>query len=59
MEVKHADGIVTRYGHNSAVLVYDGQHVDQGSMIALMGSTGNSTGPPVSYTNLDVYKRPV
>ena len=45
VEVKHADGIVTRYGHNSAVLVYEGQHVDQGSMIALMGSTGNSTGP--------------
>ena len=37
VEVKHADGIVTRYGHNSAVLVYEGQHVDQGSMIALMG----------------------
>ena len=60
VEVKHADGIVTRYGHNSAVLVYEGQHVDQGSMIALMGSTGNSTGPhchyevriPVSYTHL-------
>ena len=53
VEVKHADGIVTRYGHNSAVLVYEGQHVDQGSMIALMGSTGNSTGPhSVSYTHL-------
>ena len=40
VEVKHADGIVTRYGHNSAVLVYEGQHVDQGSMIALMGEHG-------------------
>ena len=49
LEVKHADGIVTRYGHNSAVLVYEGQHVDQGSMIALMGSTGNSTGPHCHY----------
>lgn len=49
VEVKHADGIVTRYGHNSAVLVYEGQHVDQGSMIALMGSTGNSTGPHCHY----------
>ena len=49
LEVRHADGIVTRYGHNSAVLVYEGQHVDQGSMIALMGSTGNSTGPHCHY----------
>lgn len=49
VEVKHAYGIVTRYGHNSAVLVYEGQHVDQGSMIALMGSTGNSTGPHCHY----------
>lgn len=49
VEVKHADGIVTRYGHNSTVLVYEGQHVDQGSMIALMGSTGNSTGPHCHY----------
>ena len=49
VEVKHADGIVTRYGHNSAVLVYEGQHVDQGSMIALVGSTGNSTGPHCHY----------
>lgn len=49
VEVKHADGIVTRYGHNSAVLVYEGQHVNQGSMIALMGSTGNSTGPHCHY----------
>lgn len=49
VEVKHADGIITRYGHNSAVLVYEGQHVDQGSMIALMGSTGNSTGPHCHY----------
>lgn len=49
VEIRHADGIVTRYGHNSAVLVYEGQHVDQGSMIALMGSTGNSTGPHCHY----------
>ena len=49
VEVRHADGIVTRYGYNSAVLVYEGQHVDLGSMIALMGSTGNSTGPHCHY----------
>lgn len=49
VEVKHANGIVTRYGHNSVVLVYEGQHVDQGTVLSLMGSTGNSTGPHCHY----------
>ncbi len=49
VEVKHANGMVTRYGHNSALLVYEGQHVDQGTVIALAGSTGNSTGPHCHY----------
>lgn len=49
VEVKHNNGIVTRYGHNSAILVYEGQHVEQGSIVALMGSTGNSTGPHSHY----------
>lgn len=49
VEVNHGGGIVTRYGHNSSVLVRVGQHVDQGDLIALMGSTGNSTGPHCHY----------
>ena len=49
VEIKHPGGIVTRYGHNSAILVTVGQHVDQGSVIAIMGSTGNSTGPHCHY----------
>lgn len=49
VEVKHDSGIVTRYGHNSAIVVSVGQHVSQGDIVALMGSTGNSTGPHCHY----------
>ncbi len=45
VEIQHPDGSVTRYGHNSKVLVMVGQSVEQGQMIAQMGSTGHSTGP--------------
>lgn len=45
VEVKHSDGTVTLYAHNSRVLVRVGQTVEQGQQIAEMGSTGYSTGP--------------
>jgi murein DD-endopeptidase MepM/ murein hydrolase activator NlpD len=45
VEIRHPDGSITRYGHNSKVLVSQGQQVQQGDTIALMGSTGFSTGP--------------
>lgn len=49
VEIKHDGGLVTRYGHNSALLVSVGQQVEQGTVIALAGSTGNSTGPHCHY----------
>ena len=49
VEVRHADGFTTRYGHNSAILVYEGQELKQGDIVSLMGSTGNSTGLHVHY----------
>ncbi len=44
IEIKHSDGTITRYGHNSSLLVSVGQVVRQGQQIAAMGSTGRSTG---------------
>ena len=43
--IRHDNGIITYYGHNSSVLVSVGQKVYQGQVIAKAGSTGNSTGP--------------
>lgn len=42
--IDHGGGIQTLYGHNSNLYVKVGQYVNQGDVIAAMGSTGNSTG---------------
>jgi len=43
--VDHGDGLITLYAHCSKLLVKAGDKVDQGDAIALVGSTGRSTGP--------------
>jgi murein DD-endopeptidase MepM/ murein hydrolase activator NlpD len=47
--VDHGNGIVTRYGHAKEILKQRGDLVKRGQSIALVGSTGRSTGPHLHY----------
>ena len=49
VEINHGNGYVTRYGHNSRVLVKPGEKVDKGQRIAAVGNSGRSTGPHVHF----------
>lgn len=49
VEVNHGNGLSTRYAHAKELLVKPGDIVKPGEPIALMGSSGRSTGPHVHY----------
>ncbi|MDF2612407.1 MAG: metalloendopeptidase-like rane protein [Clostridia bacterium] len=45
----HGNGLTSLYGHASKLLVEEGQVINKGEVIALVGSTGRSTGPHVHF----------
>lgn len=51
--LSHGYGIVTRYGHLSAIDVEDGDHVKRGQVVGYVGNTGRSTGTHLHYEVLD------
>ena len=49
VEVEHQDGLSTLYAHNSKNLVKEGERVAKYQIIAMVGSSGKSTGPHLHY----------
>lgn len=49
VQLDHGASVQTRYGHLSQILVKSGQRVHRGDVIALVGSTGRSTGSHLHY----------
>ncbi len=47
--LQHGHGVITKYAHNSKLAVQKGQRVQRGQEIAIVGSTGRSTGVHVHY----------
>jgi murein DD-endopeptidase MepM/ murein hydrolase activator NlpD len=47
--LRHENGLVTLYAHNSRLLVDEGAHVRRGEPIARVGQTGRTTGPHLHF----------
>jgi murein DD-endopeptidase MepM/ murein hydrolase activator NlpD len=49
IEIDHGNGLITRFGHLSRIEVNEGDMVQRGQLMGLIGSTGRSTGPHLHY----------
>ncbi|MGE3691396.1 MAG: M23 family metallopeptidase [Novosphingobium sp.] len=49
VEIDHGNGLMTRYAHMSAFRAREGQDVEPGTIVGLIGSTGRSTGPHLHF----------
>jgi murein DD-endopeptidase MepM/ murein hydrolase activator NlpD len=49
IDLEHALGVSTRYGHLSRIMVNKGDKIKKGQLIGIQGSTGRSTGPHLHY----------
>ena len=56
--IDHGHGIVTSYSHASEILVKEGQQVTKETNIALLGSTGITTGPHLHF-QIEVDQQPI
>ena len=49
VEIDHLNGMVTRYAHNDSIKVKKGQYLTRGTVVALSGNSGTSTGAHLHY----------